>query len=97
MPNCSFIFSTTSSISFSDFFPKYLNFMSSFLEYETRSAKVSISAPFKQLKALTERPMSESLVRRRCLVLRLSSSSSLVSDSTAFSIEMFLSSVNSLK
>ena len=50
-----------------------------------------------ELKALTDRPTSESLVRSRCLMRSDSSSSSLLSGSTVFSSDIFLSSVNSLK
>ena len=45
-----------------DFLPKFLNFMRSFLLYETKSPKVSTSAAFKQFKALTDKPKSVSSV-----------------------------------
>ena len=62
IPNWRPLFSTSSSNSVNDFFPKFLNFNKSFLLNETKSPKVSISAAFKQFNALTLRSISTNLV-----------------------------------
>ena len=55
-------------LSVRDFFPKFLNFIKSFLLNETKSPRVSTSAAFKQFKALTERSISINLVFNNCLM-----------------------------
>ena len=52
IPKWRLYFSTKASISVMDFLPKFLNFISSLFWWDTRSAKVSMSAALRQLIAL---------------------------------------------